>query len=266
MLQDAVRPRRFAVAAMGTRFELVLAEPDTPAGDPALAAVGEAAMEEILLWHRRLSRFAPDSLVSHINRTAAQAPVRLDRSVFDLFRDALHVRDESDGAFDITLGAPDGSVILDPRELTIRFDYSDASIDLGGIAKGHAVDAAVAVLRANGVTTALLHGGTSSIAALGAAPGADGWTVALARLPGAPTVLLRDETLSVSWTASQGGHIVDPRTGAVPPDTVCAITGPSARLGDAWSTAVSVLGRRPDGMGPEWRAQIFTELQEGWTA
>lgn len=266
MLQDAVRPRRFAVAAMGTRFELVLAEAAAPGSDPALAAVGEAAMEEILLWHRRLSRFAPDSLVSHINRTAAHAAVRLDRGVFDLLRDALDVCDASDGAFDITLGAPHGSVVLDAAGHTIRFAHADVAVDLGGIAKGHAVDAAVAVLRANGVTTALLHGGTSSIAALGAPPGADGWTVALARLPGAPTVLLRDETLSVSWTASQGGHIVDPRTRALPPDTVCAVTGPSARLGDAWSTAVSVLGRRPRGMGPEWRTQIFTELQEGRTA
>jgi len=248
---------------MGTRFELVLGHDDDPGGPGAGVAIGEAVMEEIVLWHRRLSRFAPDSLVSHINRTAAVAAVRLDRPTFELFRDALDVQQASEGAFDITRGAPAGSLELDASDLTIRFRNPAVQVDLGGIAKGHAVDCAAALLRTHGVTTALLHGGTSSVAALGAPPEADGWKVALARAPGAPVVVLRDQTLSVSWTASQGGHIVDPRTQASPPDTVCAVTGPSARLGDAWATALGVLGRRPMGMGAEWETRIFTELQEG---
>ena len=71
-------PLRLAVGAMGTRFELVLL-----AGRGDLRAAGEAAIDEIETWHRRLSRFAPDSLVSHINREAARAPVRLDRDPFE---------------------------------------------------------------------------------------------------------------------------------------------------------------------------------------
>jgi FAD:protein FMN transferase len=110
------------------------------------------------------------------------------------------------------------------------------------------------VLRAHGVRSALLHGGTSSVAAIGAPPGSAGWRVALARVPGAPQVVLRDSTLSVSWPAAQSGesgHIVDPRTGRVAGSVIVGVVGASARLGDAWSTALAVLGNRPPAMPAE---------------
>jgi FAD:protein FMN transferase len=269
------QPLRLATAAMGTRFELVLCAPAADA-----RAIGEAALEEIELWHRRLTWFAPDSLVSHINRTAAAAPVRLDRQTWVLFRDALMVCARSDGAFDIAIGertrarrmgahddapattAGAGAIELDAAACTIRFRAPGVSLDLGGIAKGHAVECAAAVLRAHGVTAALLHGGTSSVAAMGAPPDAAGWKVALARVPDAPVVTLRDETLSVSWPSSQqtgpdgSGHIIDPRTGSTAADTVVAVIGPDARLGDAWATAISVLGRRPDALPAAWTTCI----------
>lgn len=298
---------------MGTRFELVL--PDT--GRDA-RAIGEAALEEIELLHRKLTRFVPDSLLSHINRTAAAAPVRLDRATWALFRDALTVHRDSDGAFDI---GGSQCIELDETACTIRFRDAGVAVDLGGIAKGHAVDCAVAVLRAHGVTSALLHGGTSSVAAIGGLPGGDGWAgggagawaggradgtadgrrdgsphgsgdgtsdgsaagwrVALARTDGAPVIALRDATLSVSWPLSQRDsrrrpvvdpvsgvagdplsgvagdtHIVDPRTGESAGDTVVGVIGASARLGDAWATAIAVLGHRPDRMPGEWTTCI----------
>ena len=74
--------RRLATAAMGTRFEIVLA-----AGAGDLMAAGEAAIAEICDCHARLSRFASDSLVSHLARTAPATPVRLDGETFRLFAD-----------------------------------------------------------------------------------------------------------------------------------------------------------------------------------
>ena len=93
-----VQPLRLAVGAMGTRFELVLLE-----GRDSLRAAGEAAIDEIEMWHGRLTRFAADSLVSHINREAARGPVRLDRDTFELLHDAVRVWRESEVAFDITI-------------------------------------------------------------------------------------------------------------------------------------------------------------------
>ncbi|MEO5510082.1 MAG: FAD:protein FMN transferase [Longimicrobiales bacterium] len=247
---------RFATAAMGTRFEIVI---ETAAAesqhDVHWRAVGEAAIAEIERLHRQLSFFAKDSLVSHINRTALSAPVRLDVDTFSLLQDAQAVWRLSDGAFDVTRGSGMDRVILDENARTVSFGCDGISIDLGGIAKGHAVDRAAAILREHGVTRALVHGGTSSVAAVGSPAGSpQGWTIALA--PSGTTVTLSDETLSVSSGAMRE-HIVDPSTGAfIKGPRIAAVTGPSARLGDAWSTAVAVLGARPARMDSEWQTII----------
>jgi thiamine biosynthesis lipoprotein len=246
---------------MGTRFELVLCGPVAEALRPA----GEAAMEEIELWHRRLSRFTPDSLVSHLTRAAHAAPVRLDAETFALLQHALRVHRASHGAFDITLaprleeqgfgpsavpGAREvtsDAIRLDPARGTVEFTRPGISLDLGAIGKGHALDCAAAVLRAAGVECALLHGGTSTVVAIGAPPDTHGWRIALGFEGRAGRVTLRDQALSVSDAASQrgrdGGHILDARTGR--PATwqgLVAVIGPSARLCDAWSTAIVARG------------------------
>jgi thiamine biosynthesis lipoprotein len=228
---------------MGTRFELVL-----EGGDPeALRPAGELALEEIEQWHRRLTRFAPDSVLSHMHRTAHLRPVRLDPETFALFEDALRVHRDSGGAFDIAVGGTTSSaaIVLDPAARTVRFTRRGLSLDLGGIAKGHALDCAADLLRAHGVESALLHGGTSSVVAIGAPPDAPGWRVALGPRPGAETALLMDEALSVS-SIDLRAHIVDPRSGEpVRRHGLVVVRGPSARLADAWSTALLVLGVVP---------------------
>jgi thiamine biosynthesis lipoprotein len=312
---------------MGTRCELVVLE-----GRGDLLAAGEAALEEIEHWHARLSRFADDSLLSHIHRTAARAPVRLDRETYALFEEALAVWRASDGAFDVTVAplmarhgfqdsavpassgrvgtsgiapVPDPATLdpgrrergaprarpagrlgaggasaslaealaeaggakppgfsLDPDRWTISL-LPGTAIDLGAIAKGHALACAAGVLRAAGVTSALLHGGTSSVVAIGAPPGSPGWQVAVGLETGTPVVRLRDSALSVSDASSQrggssgGGHILDPRTGRA---AACGgrvvVVGPSARLADAWSTALAVLRRVPRGFPAGFTADL----------
>ncbi|HVL69498.1 MAG TPA: FAD:protein FMN transferase [Vicinamibacterales bacterium] len=258
--------QRFATAAMGTRFELVLA---AGGGDPV--AAGEAALAEIHECHARFSRFAADSLVSHIARSGAARAVRLDRHTFELFADALAVWRASEGAFDITVaplmavhghGASavgssrrTGSerLELDEERWTITVRGADVGLDFGAIAKGHALDLAAAVLRDAGVTAALMHGGTSSVVAIGAPEGARGWPVAVKLGASRRTLVLRDAALSVSDPSSHTGsagapHVMDPRADApVSRSRPVAVQGPSARLCDAWSTALAVLGRTPDG-------------------
>jgi thiamine biosynthesis lipoprotein len=267
---------RLATAAMGTRFEIVLPPiPGLPEAD--LRAAGEAALDEIRFWHTRLSRFEPDSLVSHIARTGGRAPIPLDEPTWCLFRDALHVAAASGGAFDVGVAPamarrgfgrsavmPAGSdarprgtrratLHLDEAARTLTILGPSVALDLGGIGKGHALECAGAVLRHAGVTSAFLHGGTSSGIAIGRPPDDRGWRVAFGGEAPGVIACLADRAFSVSNThgrvnAAGRGHIIVDRDrgrarsrGAEP--TWVAVTGPSARLADAWTTALLAMGR-----------------------
>lgn len=251
---------RTATAAMGTRFELIIEADDAerfrPAAEEAMACIEEC--------HRLHSRFSPDSLVSYVNREASRRPIRIDADTWQLLRDALEVERGSGGAFAIVAHGsrpPSSSALtLDSAMDTVRL-ASGVSIDVGGIAKGHAIDLAVRGLRANGVTRALLHGGTSSVAAIGAPAGAPGWRIAIGSGSDAPVVCLRDRCLSVSSAAASDGdgsaRIVDRRTGlSVRRAAHAWVTGPRCAVTDAWATAVVVLGDVPTTLPPEYDARI----------
>ena len=154
----------------------------------------------------------------------------------------------------------------DPRSLIL-----DPVFDLGAIAKGHALDRAAVVLIENGVNCALLHGGTSSVLALDAPPGESAWRIALANHPQRLTIDLCNAALSVSCTLGDRrpnvGHIVDPRghgpgargqrSRGILEERYSAVVGSSARLADAWSTALIVLGHRPATLGAEWQSWLW---------
>jgi thiamine biosynthesis lipoprotein len=146
-------------------------------------------------------------------------------------------------------------VILDPRARTIRFDRAGVELDLGGIAKGYAVDRAVALLRRAGVAAALVSAGGSTIYGLGAPPGRDAWDVDLQdpydSERKALTVRLRDRALSVAGRAEKSfekdgvvySHIMDPRT-ARPVQGVLsvAVLTATGTAGDALDDAFFVEG------------------------
>jgi len=260
---------RFAIPAMGTRFEVVLFAGAGGTGHAQLRAAGEAVIDEIAYWHARLNRFAPDSLVSHIVRRRGE-PIRLDRETYDLFADADTVWRASEGAFDITVTGRAHLIKLDGSARTITVDGDDISIDLGGIAKGHALDCARARLEDAGVTAGLIHGGTSSVVAVGRPSASSRWRVALGPDAGDDVVTLADAALSLSDPAGQrevsgSDHIVDPRArfgrpGAARPTERVAVIGPSARLADAWSTALAVLGQAPDTLPIGYDARFLPGL------
>jgi thiamine biosynthesis lipoprotein len=258
-------PLALASQAMGTRFELVL-----PGLDPLRErAAGEAALEAIAEWDARLSLFRRDSLIALVNREASQRAVALDPETFALLELCARVWRESGGAFDAALGrhmqrhgfrgaverpaeaAGFEAVELERATCSVRLGSQGPQLDLGGIAKGFALDAAAEILRSSGIDQALVHGGTSTVIGLGAPPGQEGWTIALERGPQAPVAVLRDAALSVS--AQHGrrnelgeGHVLDPRRGApVPGEHVAAVIAPSGSLADAWSTALLVAGGLP---------------------
>jgi len=267
---------------MATRFEIVL-HGDKPA---ALRAAGEEALGEIEQLEAQLSLFRASSEIACLNARAAKGPVRVTPPLFALLQQAHKLSAETGGAFDITV-APlvrcwgfmggDGRVPrpeevaeartkvgmelvhLNPADFTVQFAREGVMLDLGAIGKGYAVERAAEVLREAGVTNALVHGGTSTVQALGTPPGEEFWKIAIetpSPMRDAPptllaTVPLREEALSVSGVRENsfqlGGrtfsHIIDPRTGEPAIGTVlAAVVLPSATETDALSTALLTVG------------------------
>ena len=268
-----------ACQAMATRFEMVL-HGDNPT---ALRAAGEEAVNEIEKLEDQLSLYRAWTEIAHLNARAADEPVKVSPPVFALLKQARALSLETGGAFDITIAplvrcwgfmhgsgrVPAAEQLAEARarvgmglvefheaNSTVRFSRPGVMLDLGAIGKGYAIDRALVALREAGVTSGLIHGGTSTIYALGNPPDADFWQVAIERPPNSAglsdfpeTVALRDESLSVSavWAKAfeaQGksfGHLIDPRTGEPVSDAVlAAVILPSATETDALSTALLV--------------------------
>jgi len=261
---------------MATRFEIVL-HGNNPV---SLRAAGEEALDEIERLEAQLSLYQPGSEIAGLNRAAHERPVRVTPALLELLRRARALSDETHGAFDITVAPlvrcwgfmngtgtlPDPSALeearakvgmchieLDADNLTVRFKRPGVMLDLGAIGKGYAIDRAAGLLREAGMSSALLHGGTSTAYAIGRPPGGARWKIAItppgndATAQPLSVVELENESLSVSavWGRSfradekTYGHIIDPRTG-VPAENalLSAVVWPGATESDALSTAL----------------------------
>jgi thiamine biosynthesis lipoprotein len=286
----------------------------------ALPRIVDEALDEVDRIDRLMSNYKPESPLSRLNREAASpgfaTPVAVDPELFDMIAESLRYSRESDGAFDITVGPlmkawgffnADGHmpatrvldearrrvgyrhVLLDPSAHTIRFDQRGVELDLGGIAKGYAVDRVVSLLRERHVAAALVSAGGSTLYALGAPPGEEGWEVnvqdPLQATQVALTLRLKDRSLSIAGRSEKsfevGGvtysHIMDPRTGRpVQGMLTVAVLSATGTQGDALDDVLFVQGveksrgylARLTGAGIE--AYLFLPAvrpggQRGWT-
>jgi thiamine biosynthesis lipoprotein len=234
---------RVAFRSMATNVEVLL-----PAGrDLASSAVVATFVD----WERCCSRFDPDSELSRLNARAG-GPVVVSRRLFDTVAAALSAARATDGIFDPTVlhrledlgydrtfaairadGVDTGTHPASPTPWagawrSVRLDRPTRSVDLpagtgldlGGIAKGMAVDAALGALVDQGIRVAAVNAG-GDLAVHGIPPGADAWWIAVETSDGGEPVAVRRGALATSSTArrrwTRGGrtlhHLVDPRTG-----------------------------------------------------
>lgn len=264
----------------------------------ALPPILDEAFDEVDRIDRLMSHYKPDSPLSRLNREAARHPVTVDPELFDFIAEAMRYNRESGGAFDITVGplmrawgffggdgrVPSGDelaaarrhvggahVLLDPVAKTIGFDQPGVELDLGGIAKGYAVDRAVGLLRQRHITAALVSAGGSTIYGLGAPPGRHGWDVTIQdpvdSRKTALTVRLKDRAVSVAGRSEKSfesagvtySHIMDPHTGRPVQGVLSvAVLANAGTAGDALDDALFV-------MGPE-RSRVYLNTLPGTEA
>jgi thiamine biosynthesis lipoprotein len=284
-------------AAMGTEFTLFVYADSQSSAD----TICESAFQEVDRIEQLLSNYRESSELSRINRNAANAAVTTDPEMLSFLEQAAHWSSVSDGGFDITVGRlmkawgfyrhdgripPDGElnelrsatgwrkVQIDRKERTVHFTSPGVELDPGGIGKGFAVDAVVRVLREQHVTAALISAGSSTVYALGAPPGQDGWRIVIpGPLPGKDplSILSLKDTSISSADCSQKNftinghlycHIMDPRTmRPVEGRIQVSVVEPSATASDALSNVVFVeppeeIGRILSAYAPESRALL----------
>jgi thiamine biosynthesis lipoprotein len=203
---------RFSHEAMATVFEVF-----TTHGDAKYAAqAAQAAFALTDALEAELTRFLPNSDISRINALPAGGATQVSPSTLECLLIARHVYEVSGGAFDISIGTGLPSVVLDTETFRVEVRQQGVRLDLGGIGKGYAVDRMAEVLEEWGLGPALVHGGFSSVLALDAPEGEDGWPMTLSDPDVPGRVLARFSARQVAFSASgvrKGDHIVHPATG-----------------------------------------------------
>ena len=266
-MSDSAALFRHEHEAMNTRFEVVIPETDADAG--YAAQVAQAVFSEIDRLEDDLSRFRSSSDIARIRKLKSGESLLLGLAALDCLSLAKAVHAETDGAFDITVGAlmriyrgdddrlrlpsPEEEGWAHQRVGMKLFDLDEDSgritvhadqivLDLGACGKGYALDQCVGLLGDWSIKNALLNAGDSTVLGIGAAPSSDGWPVTAGNRV-KQQIILQNNALSGSGFHVKGAHIINPRTKRpVPPkpDRVWALA-PTAALSDAISTSFMVM-------------------------
>lgn len=263
---------------MAVDVEIVVYAENQAAADKAFQA-GFARIAEL---NKKLSDYDADSEVSQLSNSAGSSTaVRLSDDLFAVLKASQELSRASGGAFDATVGPftklwrrarrqkelPSAERIAEAREATgfahLKLNESERTatllkpgmrIDLGGIAKGFAVDEALKAIRQTGITKALVRA-SGDIVAGDAPPGQPGWIVGLAPLDPdeEPSVFiaLLNNAVSTSGDSRQHlivdgrrySHLIDPRSGSpVEGRSAVSVIAPTGMQADSLASAVSVLG------------------------
>lgn len=262
---------------MGTLARIVAV-----ADDPANAYDGiNAAFSAIEYVELLMSDYDPNSQLSQVNRQAFLEPVTVEPALFEVLSAAVEYSELSGGAFDVTVGpvvylhrqsrktgrppTPEAlenarkavgrqHLVLDPDRKTVRFAVEGMRLDLGGIAKGYAIDQAVEALQDAGVDGGMVDIG-GDIRCFGTpANGAKHWKIGLQDPRNEENILVTlnmdDRAVATSgdyrrFVVVNGrrlSHIIDPGTAQSAQSlSSVSVIAPTAMRADALATAVSVL-------------------------
>jgi FAD:protein FMN transferase len=277
---------RRARPLLGTFVEIGVADA-SPADADAAVDAAFAAVDKV---HALMSFHEPDSDVARLNREAGERAVIVHPWTFEVLNAAVDLNRRSAGAFDVTVAPVMESLGLLPRQgreptplmsgrdvielsarCRVRFRKRGVRIDLGGIAKGFAVDRAVGALRERGISCGLVNAG-GDLAALGPHP-----QVVDIRDPGDPRQLIcrtqiRDEALATSGArfdlhrsdAVEETGVIDP-AGGRPAAAVrgASVRAPSCLIADALTKVVMVAGAAAADLLDEFRASALVVLPDG---
>jgi thiamine biosynthesis lipoprotein len=274
---------------MGTRIyvELWAEDKDKARGEEAIDAV----MDEMRHIDESMSVYKPTSEVSKVNALAATQPVKISAELFALLTTALEYSRITEGAFDITYASVGymydfrarqrpteqqiqaalpavnyKHVLLDAGTSTVRFSQPGVRIDLGGIAKGYAVDCGVEILRARGFTHVLVNAGGDS-RVLGDRFGKP-WIIGI-RHPDHPDEIVTRVPLTDAAFSTSGDyeryfdedgvryhHIIDPHTGH------SASKVRSATVIASTATRTDGLSKTAFVLGPDEAMRIYNALDD----
>ena len=279
-------------AIMGTRIYVELWDTDATHGQACIDAV----MADMQRIDDLMSHYKPESQLSRINQHATEAPVQVDKELFDLIKLSTHYSEITEGAFDITYASvgylynypnhvhPTEEQIkaalpavnwrnmkFDDAHHTVFFEHKGMRIDLGGIGKGYAVDHGIDILKKMGIQHAVVTaGGDSRI--IGKRIQADGmerdWLVAI-RHPDDPNKVVTRIPLSDAAMSTSGDyeryfdengvryhHIIDPRTGH------SASKVRSATVIGPTATQTDGMSKTAFVLGPEKALEIINRMPE----
>lgn len=246
-------------------------------------AAFDAAIAEIRRIEALMTTWRPDSEVSRINAAAGKEPVSVSEETYEVIKESVRAAEMSQGTFDITFQTLHGlwkfdedldphppadkdlkerlafvgwkNIKLDDAKKSVMLAKERTKIGLGGIAKGYAVDKAVAVLEKAGLTSFFVQAG-GDLFARGKKPDGSEWTAGVRDPRGREGVYFAKLPISDHAFSTAGDyersyivngkryhHIIDPRTG-YPATASRSVTiwAPTALLADMIDDAVFILG------------------------
>jgi len=241
--------------ALGTIVKMSVEHPDADEAKKIM----ELSFQVVQRIDDLMNVYRPDSEIGRLNRQGFCRNV--SRDTLEVLKRAIHFSTVTGGAFDITVERGRGNC----GELTISgeevlFNEPGMGVNLGGIAKGYAVDKAVEVFRANGIERAIVDAG-GDIKVLGGRTNETGWTIGV-RDPRKKkailsTLQMRDLAITTSGTYRRD------RKDIIHPETLRAVDGirsstvfcKDAMDADALSTSIYV-------MGPEQGLRLIESMED----
>lgn len=254
---------------MNTEVEIIL-----PQGSEEDFA---AAFNEMRRIEKLMNIHDPESEISRVNRLASKKAVQIGEEIFEILEESVEYSALTSGAFDVSIRPlsalwggkgklkeiPEAreieeklplvnykNIILDERNQTVEFKKKSMALDLGAIAKGHALDRAIKVLQGRGIKEALINAG-GDIRVMGERlwkvglqhPRKENEVLAVIKLKNRAIATSGDYQRYFIKEGKRYHHIINPKTG-YPAQKCMSVTifAPRATQADILATSIFILG------------------------